>query len=259
VLIPGTLAVMLTACGERSTQAPVEESEADQPEAGSGLFPQQATEVADREGQEEHEAGYLLYEQVERTYPSHTDFDFAHQLEVRSEDPTWVLKRLALTPGMTVADIGSGSGFYTFRFAAAVGAGGRVHSLDIQLAAIRFLEKRMADATLNPHGNVTATVSRIDDTTLLASSVDLGFIGHADFYAYDEQLDENQRMLESCYRTVRPGGRMVVLQDMRIVKEGSAEAIVRNFERVGFVSESLERDPAGHDVLAIFRRPVSEP
>jgi len=46
------------------------------------------------------------------------------------QKPDLVLSRLSLIPGMRVADLGSGLGYFTFRLAAAVGGSGVVYAVD---------------------------------------------------------------------------------------------------------------------------------
>src|SRR5262249_31325188 len=50
----------------------------------------------------------------------------------QEEQPKKLLEALALKPGMAVADIGAGSGYYTFRMADAVGEAGTIYAVDIQ-------------------------------------------------------------------------------------------------------------------------------
>src|SRR5215210_1308994 len=48
------------------------------------------------------------------------------------EAPSKALDALELKPGMVVADIGAGSGYYTARMSKRVGPAGRVYATDIQ-------------------------------------------------------------------------------------------------------------------------------
>src|SRR5262249_60698664 len=47
------------------------------------------------------------------------------------QKPDEVVKALGLKPGAVVADIGSGSGYFTLRFAETVGDAGRVYAVDV--------------------------------------------------------------------------------------------------------------------------------
>src|SRR6188768_2390544 len=59
------------------------------------------------------------------------------------EAPSKALDALGLKPGMAVADIGAGSGYYTSRIAKRVGPTGRVYATDIQPGMIQLLDRRV--------------------------------------------------------------------------------------------------------------------
>src|SRR3989454_8520573 len=63
---------------------------------------------------------------------------------VDEERPELVLSALELKPGMTVADIGAGTGCYSWRLAQRVGASGTVYAVDIQSEMIKLLERQMS-------------------------------------------------------------------------------------------------------------------
>ena len=64
------------------------------------------------------------------------------------QKPHEVLKALALREGEVVADIGAGSGYFTVRFARAVGDTGRVYAVDVSPDMIRHLNRRVRDEGL---------------------------------------------------------------------------------------------------------------
>jgi FkbM family methyltransferase len=70
---------------------------------------------------------------------------------------------LALRPGETVADIGSGSGYFTLRFARAVGDAGRVVAVDVSPDMVRHLNRRLRDAGVR---NVFSVLADPDDPLL---------------------------------------------------------------------------------------------
>src|SRR5260370_36463777 len=59
----------------------------------------------------------------------------------RWQMPSEVLAALGLKPGEVVADIGAGSGYFTMRFARAVGPEGRVYAVDIAARVLEYLKK----------------------------------------------------------------------------------------------------------------------
>src|ERR1700730_1610402 len=50
----------------------------------------------------------------------------------REEQPAKLIKELKLKAGDVVADIGAGSGYYSFKFSPAVGDTGKIYAVDIQ-------------------------------------------------------------------------------------------------------------------------------
>lgn len=200
--------------------------------------------------------GEQVYWQTVYTWPSYSREDLDHELVVRSEDPNRVMELAQVKPGMVVADIGAGAGYYEPRLARAVGPTGRVVATDVQPESVALLKKRMKDPKLNPYGNVEVRLNQVDELGLAPKSVDLELMIHLDFYGYQKLLPENVRMLESCFKALKPGGRAVVAQLMRVLPGGSPDYIIANFEAAGYTKELAEEDEKGADWLFVFRRPA---
>lgn len=86
-----------------------------------------------------------------------------------------IMKAAGLEPGMTVADIGAGEGYYTVRLADRVGTDGRVLAQDIDEDAIKRLADRVARDTLD---NVSIKLGAPDDPRLPEDSFDRIFLVH---------------------------------------------------------------------------------
>src|SRR5262249_47496338 len=84
-----------------------------------------------------------------------------------------IVAALELAPGMAVADLGAGTGFFTRLFAERVGPSGRVYAVDI---APQFLEHIAADARKRRQSQVATVLGSQESTNLLKESVDLGFL-----------------------------------------------------------------------------------
>ena len=76
------------------------------------------------------------------------------------EAPSKAIDMLELKPGMVVADIGAGSGYYATRIAKRVGPTGRVYATDIQDGMIALLDRRIASEGLS---NITTVLGGMDD------------------------------------------------------------------------------------------------
>lgn len=86
-----------------------------------------------------------------------------------------IMKAAGLTPGMTVADIGAGEGYYTIRLAERVGVEGRVLAQDIDEEAIDRLAERVNRESLD---NVSIKLGAPDDPRLPENSFDRIFLVH---------------------------------------------------------------------------------
>ena len=84
-----------------------------------------------------------------------------------------ILKAIGVYPGMTVADVGAGTGFYTMLFARAVGPYGEIYAVDISEGFVEDIARRAAEYHVD---NVEAIVNDQKDTRLPADSVDLVFM-----------------------------------------------------------------------------------
>ena len=86
-----------------------------------------------------------------------------------------VMDKAEIVPGMTVADIGAGEGYYTVRLSARVGEDGRVLAQDIDEDALRRLGARVEEERLD---NVAIALGAPDDPRLPPASFDRIFMVH---------------------------------------------------------------------------------
>ena len=120
------------------------------------------------------------------------------------EEPEEALDAIGPLAGLTVADVGAGSGYFTVRLASRVGAKGRVYANDLQPEMLKMLAARLAREKVQ---NVTLLQGTTTDPKLPASSTDL--ILMVDVY---HELSEPQRMLAAIRAALKPGGRLVLLE-----------------------------------------------
>jgi ubiquinone/menaquinone biosynthesis C-methylase UbiE len=120
------------------------------------------------------------------------------------EEPDKALDALGALANLTVADVGAGSGYFTVRLAARVGATGRVYANDLQPEMLKMLAARLARENAR---NVTLVPGAVDDPKLPASSIDLVLM--VDVY---HEFSEPQKMLRGIRTALKPGGRLVLLE-----------------------------------------------
>ncbi|MEM9169367.1 MAG: methyltransferase domain-containing protein [Pseudomonadota bacterium] len=134
-----------------------------------------------------------------------------------------VADAVALQDGERVADIGAGTGLYSFLFADAVGDAGVVFAVDIEPRFLTLINQRASDLEIV---NVTPVLGRADSVTLPPHSVDVVFI--SDTYNYFYRPDA---LMETVRTALAPGGRLFIL-DFDI-EEGAARSAENAHVRVG--------------------------
>jgi len=134
-----------------------------------------------------------------------------------------VLKACEIKPGMKVADVGAGTGFYSKLFSQSVGDGGWVYAVDISPRFLEHITQRMKRDKIE---NVTAVYCRDDSVDLPPNSVDVVFVcdtyHHFEFYA---------RTLASIHRALTKDGVLVIVDFERI--PGISREWVLNHVRCG--------------------------
>ena len=95
--------------------------------------------------------------------------DFDSPERAAWQKPEEVVKLLQITPGMKVADIGAGTGYFEGPLSAAVGPNGQVLALDIEQSMVDYITARMDKEKI---ANVKALQIPGDDPKLASSSVD---------------------------------------------------------------------------------------
>lgn len=120
------------------------------------------------------------------------------------EAPSRAIDLLNLKPGMVVADIGAGSGYYASRIARRVGPSGRVFATDIQPGMIALLDRRIASERLT---NMTTVLGAPDDPKLPPNSLDLAIM--VDVY---HELQDPQVFLQRLKPAFKAGGRLALLE-----------------------------------------------
>ncbi len=150
------------------------------------------------------------------------------------QKPREVIEALALRPGQVVADIGSGSGYFTLRFSHHVGDQGRVYAVDVDPEMVRDLNRRVRDLGAR---NVVTVLADADDPLLSDASVDRFVIVDTWHHIADQA-----KYLGLMKRMLKPGGQVVMIDfqkkelpvgpppAMKIARED----LVRQLEQAGF-------------------------
>ena len=121
----------------------------------------------------------------------------------KEEAPAKLMAALKLQPNEVVADIGAGSGYYTFRIAEKVPQG-KVLAVDIQPQMIDILKKRIQESKVT---NVEPIQSSDSDPKLKADSVDLILL--VDVY---HEFEFPYEMTLALVKALKKGGRIVFVE-----------------------------------------------
>jgi len=171
------------------------------------------------------------------------------------ESPSKVLDLLGLVGNETVADIGAGSGYFTFLMAPLVPRG-RVIAVDIQQEMLNFLEGKKK---LRRAFNVETLLGTIEDSRLPENSTDLVLM--VDAY---HEFSHPREMMDSIVKGLKPGGRVVFLEyraedpsvPIKPLHKMTMQQVKAEMKAVGLeFSEMKDILPAQH--FLVFKKPAT--
>ncbi len=164
-----------------------------------------------------------------------------------------VMQLLEIRPGMAVADIGAGSGYYTVRLSRRVGPAGHVFAEDIIPDYLAGLQRRVTTEGL---GNVTLALGEAHDPRLPPASVDVALLVHM----YHE-IDQPFGLLENLLPALRPGARVAILDANRPTPQhGTPPALLEcELRAVGYQQVGFHPLENGATYLAVFAPPAQAP
>lgn len=170
----------------------------------------------------------------------------------RQGEAARVFAHLALTPGMAVADIGAGDGYYVARLVPLLGDSGVIYGQDVRDDYLDLLRDRSRAAKWR---TVRIVLGTEDDPRLPAGAVDVALMIHM----YHE-ITQPFALLARLATSMRPGGRLAILdRDAPTDAHGTPIALLTcELRAVGY--EPLSRiDMEPGEYLAVFRAPSSAP
>jgi SAM-dependent methyltransferase len=167
--------------------------------------------------------------------------EFFNRPEREAEEKSDALvEALDIPEGGTIADIGAGTGYFTWRLARRAGPVGKVIAVDIQQ---RMLD--LAAETVRRHGlsNVEYVLGKDSDPRLPARSFDMVFIAHS----YHE-FSEPEKTMEAIRQSLKPAGRLVIVE---YAKENT-QAPASPLHKMSFDEIRDEIEPIGFDLDRIL-------
>jgi SAM-dependent methyltransferase len=164
-------------------------------------------------------------------------------------EPAQLVRWLGIKPGMTVADIGAGSGYYTVRLSPIVGPQGRILAQDIVPEYLDGLSKRVGELKLQ---NITIGLGEMHDPRLPAGSIDLALLIHM----YHE-IAAPYALLYNLGSALKPGGRIGIVDTSQPTSaHGTPPALlVCELAALGYRQIGFHQLKGGGAYLAIFGLP----
>jgi SAM-dependent methyltransferase len=160
----------------------------------------------------------------------------AREISVAREEIT---AALGLSAGMTIGDIGAGTGLFEPIFNETVGLEGKVYAVDLAPKMVEHLNKRIKEENLS---TVEAIQCTSTNTNLPANSCDLIFV--CDTYHH---FEHPQQTLADIKRALKPNGRLVIVDFYRI--EGESRDWVMSHVRCGLETVIEETTLSGFTFL----------
>jgi ubiquinone/menaquinone biosynthesis C-methylase UbiE len=160
----------------------------------------------------------------------------------RYQKPSQVIEALRVKPGMAVADLGSGSGYFTRRFIEAVTETGIVYAIDVEPEMLAYAK----ESVIHMHRAYTAefVLARPDSPKLPFESIDLLFVCNTIHH-----LEDRAKYFHDLRSSLRPGARIAIIDfypDERSGELGfpkrhlvSRDAVIHEMAEAGY---RLERE-----------------
>ena len=171
--------------------------------------------------------------------PNHaySDVSFLNRIGRDAEErPDSLVNALEIPVGATVAEIGAGTGYFTWRLAEKVGPIGKVFAVDVQQ---KMLDLTMETVKKHQLSNVELVLGAENDPHLPPASLDLVMIANA----YHE-FSEPEAMMTAVNRALNPGGRLVIIE----FAEGHPFGPQDNAERMTINQIRAEIEPMGFEL-----------
>jgi ubiquinone/menaquinone biosynthesis C-methylase UbiE len=149
------------------------------------------------------------------------------------QQPERVIQSLEIRPGQTIADLGAGSGYFTFILAEATGPAGKVYAVDVDKDMTDLVARKAKERGAR---NLEVILAKPEDSLLPERSIDLVFT--ANTYHH---IKDRVRYFSALRKALRPSGRVAIIDfDRRSWWAGlmkhytPSEFIKREMEQAGY-------------------------
>lgn len=162
-----------------------------------------------------------------------------------------VFKLLRIVPGVRVADIGAGSGYYTVRLARRLGPEARIFAQDVNAGYLAQLRARLEREGI---AGVATILGKPGNPELPPSSVDVAILSHM----YHE-IDNPYEFLYNLQPSLAPGARVGIIDlDRPTNAHGTPPSLLRcELEAAGYRQVAFHRLTPADGYLAVFLPPAA--
>lgn len=169
----------------------------------------------------------------------------------KADEAGQFVRALGITEGMTIADIGAGSGYHTVRLSPVAGPTGRILAEDVKGEYLDDLRKAVAHLA-----NVTVIEGLPDDPKLPPRSTDIAILVHM----YHE-IESPYALMARLSAAIKPGGKVAIADlDKPTHLHGTPLALLRcELAAVGYVEDKIVELTGGLGYLAVFTPPAEVP
>ncbi len=146
------------------------------------------------------------------------------------QPPDKLIKRSGIKRGMTVIDLGCGSGAFTPFVARVVGEESKVYAVDIQSAMLRQIERKLSKPENQAITNIELRQAGAYDLPFGDGSIDLVYM-----VTVLEEIPDRGRALREVRRVLKPGGTLAVTEFLPDPDYPLRSAVIKMCQHEGFV------------------------
>jgi SAM-dependent methyltransferase len=133
------------------------------------------------------------------------------------EQTSKIIDCLKIQPGTTIADVGSGPGYYTFKFSELTGASGKVYAIDTVQNHLDYVRNVSQKFDLR---NIETIKDRADSAGLASNTADMVFMCSLYHIIYTTSTEEVKDLFVGSLKdALKPDGRLVIV-DNAVVQNG---------------------------------------